>query len=359
MNKTIVSISGYGATGSSAVTDFLKGFDSVDVLDDFEFQLLYFPDGISDLDYKLNGSCSRFYDSDVAITRFLDLCTKLEDWYEPAFHGSLRTMAEDYIADLMPVRWQGYWAFDRLNTSKEYVEGCHEENERKLAINKRRSFANKFLRRLHLPQLEYLECKRYKDFFNYRPMYMSIMPEDFIHKTQAFTWNLISTASHQDRPVVAVDMLLPPQNPDRFQKYFPCPVKSIVVNRDPRDLFSREYTAKWPVVPHEDAGTFIAWYKENMKAEANVDSPDILRIHFEDMVYDYENTSRQICEFLGLDELPTRQLFDPHLSVANTRLYQKLEVRKADIEMIEQELSEYLYDFDSREPVECLSEKVF
>lgn len=357
--RTIVSVSGYGATGSSAVTDYLKGFESVEVLDDFEFQIHYLPDGIGDLDYKLNESCSRFYDSDVAITRFLDLCRELERWYEPAFHGHLYEMAEEYIRSMCPVMWQGYWAWDRLHTPQDYIDECNCENERNRKKNETRCFFNRFLRKLNLPLFAYQELREYRDFFQQREMFMSIKPECFLEKTQQFSERLLNVARKKNTPILVVNQLLPPQNPLRFEKYFSSPLKSIVVSRDPRDLYTRIFNIKWPVVPHNDVDVFISWYYENVKKTANVYDERILRINMEDLIYEYERTTKVINEFLDIKDQPTEKYFNPLISVVNTQLYTKLPVDKEAIKKIEEKLEDYLYDFSAHKPIVGISDIVF
>lgn len=353
MNKTIVSVSGYGATGSSAVVDYLKGFEPVEVLDDFEFQIHYLPDGISDLDYKLNESCSRFYDSDVAITRFLDLCRELERWYEPAFHGHLYEMAEEYIRSLNPVTWQGYWAWDRLHTPQDYIDKCNSENELRWKNNEKRRFFNRLLRKLHLPQLPYQELRKYGDFFQQREMFMSIKPEGFIEKTQQFSERLLDTARKKDTSILVVNQLLPPQNPQRYEKYFSSPVKSIVVTRDPRDLWMHYHILNRSFhSPRNNIHEFVLWYKENMKEIANVFSDHILRISFESIVYNHEQTGKLICDFLNLnDDRNDNCHFNPTISAVNTKLFLKHPGLEQDIAYIENELHGYLFDFDKFEDI--------
>lgn len=344
MDKTIISISGYGATGSSAVVDLLKGHPDIDVLDDFEFQLHYFPDAISDLDYKLNESCSRFYDSDLAIKRFLELSSRLDDWYFPAFSGHLHEYAEEYINELNPVTWEGYWAYDRLMTSKEHIEAINKENQSTIKRNARVHFINRILRKLHLPKLN--EHQPLKDCFAERKMYMSIKPKNFIEATQNFTAKLLGVASKADKPFIAVNQLLPPQNPIRFFKYFPYKVKAIIVRRDPRDLWIHiKRLNQSHYLPHYSVNEYINWYKESMLPEHNICSSAVLRLSFEDMVYNEFETKCKIYNFIGIQYEQENSTFDSHRSVINTQLFRRFPEYFEDIKEIESELSEFLYDF--------------
>lgn len=360
MGRTIISVSGYGATGASTVVDYLKGYEQVSVADDFEFQLHYLPDGINDLDYKINNSCNRFYDSDVAITRFLNLCHNLERWYEPAFHGHLEEMAKEYIEQLDPVKWNGYWAWDRLHTSQEDIDAQYRANDKNTLFNKRIHLYNRIARKIGLPVIKKKGILPYKDFFTKRTMYTSIKPESFYEKTQSFSEKLISEATRKDAEIAVINMLLPPQQPTKFQKYFSSKVKSIIVARDPRDLYIHIKVHQWQVAPYEDVETFIKWYKANLLPEANECNPDILRINFEDMIYDFDSCTEKICSFIGIGHRQGIETsFDPHVSVVNTKLFERYTEYAKDIVRIEQDLSEYLYDYSNVVDIKCTTNNIF
>ena len=67
----IIGACGYGATGSSVVTDLLREYDNVQVYDDFEFVLSYRVDGLQDLEYHVMKQYAKNETSDYAIKRFL------------------------------------------------------------------------------------------------------------------------------------------------------------------------------------------------------------------------------------------------------------------------------------------------
>ena len=49
----LVGSCGYGATGSSVITDLLHEYDNIQIFDSFEFVLSYRVDGLSDLEFHL------------------------------------------------------------------------------------------------------------------------------------------------------------------------------------------------------------------------------------------------------------------------------------------------------------------
>ena len=75
----IVNVSGFCWSGAGAVHDLLREYSDVEFLAvdwekvDLEFTLLWEPDGIRDLEYKLCQKHNSFGDSNTAIKRFLRL----------------------------------------------------------------------------------------------------------------------------------------------------------------------------------------------------------------------------------------------------------------------------------------------
>ena len=70
----IVGTCGFGSTGSSAVTDYLKEFNLYQVMDNIEFTWVYATDGLIDLDQHINHPHSRTGESIYAIYRYRKLC---------------------------------------------------------------------------------------------------------------------------------------------------------------------------------------------------------------------------------------------------------------------------------------------
>lgn len=71
-----------------------------------------------------------------------------------------------------------------------------------------------------------------------------------------------------------------------------------------------------------------------------------LCIRFEDLVYHYDTATKKLKDFLHLGENPNpKRIFDPSMSMANTQVWKRYPEFKKDIEYIESELKEYLFDF--------------
>ena len=97
-----------------------------------------------------------------------------------------------------------------------------------------------------------------------------------------------------------------------------------------------------------DVETFIKWYKytrEPRKTE-QFNKDNVFFVRFEDLVYNYEETTKKIMDFVGLEKSQhafPKKFFNPSVSKLNTKLWEKYKTN--DISLIEKELKEYLYPY--------------
>lgn len=118
MNKKIITCTGYHGTGSSIITDYLKEFKEIHSTGDFEFRFIQDPNGIADLEDRLLRNNSRL-NSDRAIYEYLKLIRILNSnytnkfWkpsqYKVIFNNKFLKYSEEYIDDLIELKWIGYW----------------------------------------------------------------------------------------------------------------------------------------------------------------------------------------------------------------------------------------------------------
>ena len=70
---------------------------------------------------------------------------------------------------------------------------------------------------------------------------------------------------------------------------------------------------------------FAKQYRDMRRTiDDEIKDPRILRIHFEDLIYRYDFTTKQINEFLGISEEKHKDLrkhFNPDISIRNTQLW--------------------------------------
>ena len=153
---------------------------------------------------------------------------------------------------------------------------------------------------------------------------------------------------------IILDQFLLPFNLHRIDNYFDNELKVIVVERDPRDVFlvnkyvwiNNNVEIPIPI----EVNAFCKYYKKMRESEISSNSNKILRLKFEDLVYKYESTLEIIMKFLDFkksDHIYKKTKFIPEISIKNTQIF-KNENYKAEVEIIEKELSEYLYQFPTK-----------
>ena len=83
------------------------------------------------------------------------------------------------------------------------------------------------------------------------------------------------------------------------------------------------------------------------ESEKKCNSNKVLRIRFEDLIYNYDDEVKRITKFLGFtskDHINKKSRFDPDISIKNTQLFRKKEYQE-ESKIIERELEKYLYNF--------------
>lgn len=332
----IITCASYYGTGSSAVTDYIGEFDCVHSLGDYEIRFLHDPDGIADLEYNLVWNHNR-HNSGHAVKRFKRLVdfnagNRFIGKYEPFFDHRWKETAYRYIDSLVDFSYRGWWQYDLLDRGTAYYY-------RKLLVNK---FYKMTLGRNTEHVLNVLPKERT---YCARPT-----QEEFDAKTKAFVTELMQLGNKPNKPFLMVDQLLPSSNMGRFWKYFD-DIKVIVVERDPRDLYVLEKLVwKCNVIPTESAELFCKWYRYT-RAQRKIEPLDpehAMLVQFEDLIYRYDETTKRLRDWLGLPEqahLYPRQKLDPAKSIRNTRTWERYDIGE-DLQVIERELAEYLYDYD-------------
>ena len=328
----VISTSGFGNTGASAVLDFLRGYSKVQMIDDFEYQLIHEPDGINDLKYHLTKNKNRL-SSNAAIKRFLRLnrhsvvrCLKKRN-------VDIDAITSRYISKLITVSWRGFSAFD--------PEDVSNISQNKL-VHKAQRGAHYALRHInsswHYPA--------------YQTRYFSMMSESrFDAVTREYLREIFRAMGYDTDKMIVTDMLFSSTNPAQGMEFFD-DAKAIIVYRDPVDLFIRATTHRATNAYHPCANVkdFVRYYKTLM--ENTELSGKVLCIQYEDLIYNYYPTTQKIMDFIGFENRPDNEFkyFDPDVSVKYTNARSTYS-KKSDIEYIEKHLSKYTYTFSDYVPV--------
>ena len=287
-----ITCAGYYSTGSSAVTDYVSEFDNVFSFTQEEFRFIQDPDGISDLEFNLV-ECFNRHNSGHSLKRY----KKLVDFYSgnvfsrkySAFFGDAwKDLSYKYIDDLTDFKYQGWWLYDLYDRGPLYH----------------------FIKRLPNKLLHMtFWCNRSEDDqFNTMKKeitYCSHLSEEkFLTVTRDYIYNLFTSVVPKDKEIMMVDQLLPPMNLQRYLRYFDQNIQVVIVERDPRDLFVlSKYQWKDGIIP-KDVDLFCKWfeYTRSHRKHENLNTDQICFIHFEDLVYRYQETARALNDFLHLEE---------------------------------------------------------
>lgn len=341
MNKVIIPV-GYMGSGSSAITDLLcevEGYDSVN--GSFEYVLMHCPNGIFDLEDKLLRGNNALR-SDEALHSFYD-CMKTLFYckrfgvgdYKHRVSPHFLEECEKYIGELITEKNENcYWYY--------------QETPNKIMIMKKA-----FNKLIYLISFKTI---RSKPVLKYNEMWVAYPSKEEFYTASKRFLNTFFYELKIDKQNLILDQFLLPHNLWRFKNYFDDNSKVIVVDRDPRDVFllNKYYWKKagFPLPYSCDVVDFCEHYKKMRQCEIIEKNENILRIHFEDLVYKYDETVKSIFEFLSIEEYQhsmKKTKFIPQKSMKNTQLFNRKSEYKIEGQYIEEHLSEYLYEFPVNE----------
>lgn len=341
----IVGACSFGSTGSSAVTDYLREFDGFQVLDRIEFSWVSAVDGLIDLDFHLNHPHNRTGDSIYAIERYKQLGARKTKSYQRT--GLSEEVLQSSIDRFLDSIVMTSWKWNRPGKGPK-------------------SMGDKLLRTLmakthFISRWEKKHGKRWQH-YPFEDVYLSVKPENFLEAAKEHVRDLLAGMGADLTKPIVLDQPFAGNNPQACFKFFDDPY-AIVVDRDPRDNYVFACTkllGKFHYIPIDTVEDYIAYYRCLRKDQPYLQPDDrILRIRFEDMVYEYGPTTAKIRDFLHLPDNPRpKSVFDPALSIANTQVYKRFPRFAEDVKKIERELPEYLFDF-SKYPEPDLSKRMF
>ena len=289
----IVGVTGYGYSGASAYIDVLKEFESVQSLP-FEFQLVQMPDGLLDLKNGLVDSKRRLY-SNACVNRYLS-CVKSRgnDNLSKSLNGKLVELSKKYIQDLVELSWEGKSNYDPEDVRANLDKDRYAFLNRVIA-----ALLKKINHRLVWPPL--------------KTRYFSFLEEDvFILKTQKYIEEIFKVAGVDLTKTIILDQVFSTSDPLSGSEFFNNDVISFIVDRDHR-----------------------------------VDDKRIHYFSFEDLIYHYNDTIKTIENLLYKKNNERRKYFKPELSINNTQMFKKISEHYEDIIKIENELEDYIYDFET------------
>lgn len=326
----IIGACGFGSTGSSAVTDYLKEYDSFQVLDQIEFTWVSDADGLIDLEYHLFHPHNRTTDSIYAIERYKQLCTRKENSFSRAGVKAevLKNSVNDFLSSIIQTSWKWNKPGEKTFWDKQ---------------------ARWFLKKINFVSRWEKRHARQWNKYPYEDVYLSVMPENFDKVAHKHVKELlVGMGADFNKPII-LDQPFAGNNPQACFKFFDDPY-AIVVDRDPRDnyVFARtKLLGKWHLMPVEPVEEFVKYYRAIRKNQPYTEPHErVMSIKFEDMVYHYDETTARLRAFLHLPDNPNpKSIFNPAISMPNTQVWKRFPQFAKDVEYIEKELPEYLFDY--------------
>lgn len=331
----IITCASYYGSGSSALTDLTAEYDNVKDLSNFEFRFLHDLDGVSDLEFYLT-ECHNRHNSGHALKRFMKLCKFNEGNFMSARYSQFfdnddyQRITKDYINALIDFQYTGWWFYDLYDKGPKvyYLYQLFNHLFRKFFDNKICILKNE---------------KTYASHPN---------KSKFLEETRNYVSNLMCALNKENREYLEIDQIVPSSNMERVLRYFNDEIFVFVIDRDPRDIYTLEkYYWKERVCPSNDVELFCKWYKYAREAGIGLPSNNsrVVKLQFEDLVFNYENSVNMIEKVTGLQANNHGRKFNkfnPKRSVNNTRVWEKHNDRE-EIEFIEKQLETYLYPFDA------------
>ena len=341
----VIGSCGFGATGSSIITDLLREFDGLQIFDDYEFTYTYRADGLEDLEYHLVKHFSRGVSGDAAIKRFLYAAKYI---YTPLLHKPTNAktfmgITNKYIDSIVQTTFMGMESIDVISG------------------NVPRNIVALGMKKIILPKT--IEKWTHKPSYVWpnRKMYVCVKPENFYEASKEYIRDIFRAMGADLNKPIVLDQPFEGNAPEQSFPFYDDPM-AIIVDRDPRDLYLEtkyRHLAECRFLPREDIAKFCEYYVRMRTDRPIQDTDRILNLRFEDLMYHYDECIEKIIRFLNLGEHKRRkQIFNPERSVNNTQLIRKYPQEEKAIKYIEKHLSQYLYPFELYKDIKTDGEAV-
>lgn len=330
----IIGITGYGYSGASAYIDVLKEFENMQFLPrNNEFPILQQTDGILDLRHALVHERRRL-NINNAIVRFIhNTKDKRYNKLERLSNGKYSVLSKEYIDSLIEITWKGRSAFD---------PGDIRNGLERPFLNLPNRVIRKMLRLFDAHAIWPLPKERY---------YTDISEEAFLVQTQVYMNKLLQALGFDTNKDIILEQVFNTIDPLLGSEFFTDDVLSIIVDRDPRDIFLLTnilHPEKCSFLPCDGSVEKFVYYYNGLHA-SSAQSKNILRLHFEDLIYRYDHIIQMLENALNKKIVNKRQYFQPERSINNIHMFKKYPDYSKEFAYIEKHCAAFLYDFQSGE----------
>lgn len=342
-----VDVSGFGHSGKTVVTDYLKQYDCVfSFPNHIEFELIRVPGGLLDLYFSIYESWNLIR-STVRINEFKTLVKRIgkiqsmsspisyftasAHGYDQHFNHKFIEISNRFIDKVITAKQITFWPYENLRVHPFLV-----------FYNK---FKSKFFNSLLKSEIYF---SNRNDFLNYTEAYMNELFSEVVGPEQ--THVVLNNGFEPFNSGLCLDIV-----GDAF---------SIIVDRDPRDIYASQINVEDVFVPNfekdkrvdgikkimtgfNDIDHFLFRYKtlkENViKNEAD---SRIIKINYEEFILNHEDCARKIKSIIGISNTANlvNDTFDISKSRKNVGLWRKY-ADLPEIKRIGDELGEFCYDY--------------
>lgn len=330
--RTLVSVGGFGWSGSSAVVELLREYSGVTTQYTgvasnpalqpkarcFEFELARAAGGLFNLEHVF--ATRNFFERDAAVRIF---CALAERLYldSSAFYG------DDFV-ELTKEFLSGIIVGKGVNEGGGF-DYCHHLST--LGT----SATDRFIGKPDDIRKKYLYYLKDIDIAEYRKRARDYLTE-VLRRIDSEDCLVLDQATSDD----CFDI-------SRYREYFG-PIKTVFVWRDPSEVYaaSQMYEnneAFFPKAPDE----YVVWYREVLQRALSTKHDMWLAVRFEDLLYSYEEQVSRIERFLGLrPECHVRKFssFVPEQSIARSMGHWRRYPDREAIQTIREGLKEFCYN---------------
>ena len=313
--KQVVSVVGFGYSGSGAVVDLfaecdncltvgnsdLNTYDKVDIVIGYETNFVRLAGGLFEIERYIG--CNNFFINDALLNRFI----KCVDNFPP-FREDER------------IRRCFYDFFDKIVELKIMDMSCNAYNYFLYPRKKRGNIF--FLRNMTVEEYRSLASRLLAKLFNI----LNSPKSDYLIFDQMLS-----------------DGELDSQKNGCYIK----DIKTIIVYRDPRDIYAYAKKVDLPWIPHNNVDDYITWYKIMVRNLDLNDKKDMI-VQFERLITDYDNETKRILEYVGLDQTahnPQKKgtRLNPAFSIRNVGAWKQNESLQAECNRIKESLAEFCF----------------
>ena len=338
IHQKVIDVCGTGHSGHSAVIDFLSEFEGVHAhYCLFHFELFRQPGGLNDLIMAADHNWSEI-SFDYNIKKFLRLSEKLTPSAISNIGPDFEKITKKYVESIIDYELQTDW-FDDYNFDKI-------DKEYRL-IRIIRSVAQRIIRKFRK--------KRHLEFIPSHTTYHCNTAE-FVELTSKYIMELLFHNLNSDIQCVVTGNSIEPYQRSNYILDSSDSIYSIIVVRDPRDIYASLYTdalfsfsylqnLRKSFLGSENISSFVKRQKLT-RSRVSTKHERVLLVQFEELVYNYDETARRITDFTGLDpslHIKKRTKLDPDKSHKNIGLWKNCS-KVEEIKYITDNLEEYLYN---------------